>query len=71
MIHFSFDSDYFMKCVIDWINADGDIFVRDMFNENNKRRRFNRTNKMNYWETPWGEMLRKPHIRTANSRVAR
>ena len=52
MIHPSFDSDYFMKCVIDWINADGDIFVRDMFNENNKRRRFNRTNKMNYWETP-------------------
>ena len=46
MIHPSFDSDYFMKCVIDWINADGEIFVRDMFNESNKRRRLNCTKKL-------------------------
>ena len=36
MIHFSFDSDYFMKCVTDWINAVGEILLRDMCNETNK-----------------------------------
>ena len=71
MIHTIFDVEFFKRCVIDWINADGEFFVRDIFNESSKRRRFNRAKKMNYWETPWGEMLRNPHIRYANSRVAR
>ena len=51
MIHTIFDVEFFKRCVIDWINADGEFFVRDIFNESSKRRRFNRAKKMNYWET--------------------
>jgi hypothetical protein len=71
MAHPTFDSAFFTKCIIDWIHADGEIFISDVVNANNKSRRYNRTNKINYWETPWGELLRNPHIQYASSRVAR
>ena len=44
-----FDEDYFTECVMKWIESNEDVFVNDIF----KRRRFNRTKKIDYWETSW------------------
>ena len=67
MIYRTFDEEFFEKCVVEWINNNEELFVRKLF----KRQRYDRTKKIDYWETPRGEMLQHPHIRIGNSKVAR
>ena len=62
-----FDVDNLCEYVIKWIESTEDIFVNDIF----KRKRFNRTKKIDYLETSWGEMLCNPHIENSTSVVAR
>ena len=61
------DDDYYVKCVIDWIEKDDEFFHRFQ----PKKRRFYRSTKIDYWSTAWGEMLKHPHIKIPRSRVSR
>ena len=67
MIYPTFDDDLFKNCVIEWINNNEELFLQKLF----KRQRYDRTQKIDYWETSWGEMLQHPHIRISTSKVAR
>jgi hypothetical protein len=63
----TFDDELYKKCVIDWINDNEELFSNNLC----KRRRHDRTLKIDYWDTAWGEMLRHPHIKIGNSKIGR
>jgi hypothetical protein len=67
MIYPTFDEEFFINSVVDWIENNDRIFLEDVF----KRRRLNRTKKIDFWETNWGDMLLHPHINIASSLIAR
>jgi hypothetical protein len=62
MIYPTFDDDFFKNCVIEWINNNEELFLQKLF----KRQRYDRTQKIDYWETSWGEMLQHPSSSYSN-----
>jgi hypothetical protein len=58
------DDPTFLEALYEYIEADEDIIEKSL-NEKKKR---TGSDKIDYWETKWGEMLRNPNSRKEHSR---
>ena len=65
MLSSDFDHNHFVNCVTQWIDRNDELFLPCI----DKQRRFNRSRKINYWQTPWGEMLLNPEVSDTHSRI--
>ena len=57
------DESIAFEVVSDWIQTNCDEFDPPV-----KRSRTGRTLKINYWATPWGELLQKPEVKVERSK---
>ena len=66
MIYPTFDEDFFVQSVVNWLNNDSGFITEHVLKKKRKRSR-----KYDFWETGWGKNLRDPEIQRSGTQLGR